>query len=143
MQYNLQWDQLKCVKTDEICVDRGVDKSDNSKRLMTKLNVSLVIHCIIHQQILFGKRLNLSVCWNIISEKTLTSITLVETYSQFYIFYLLIHGIYVFPFVNINMCVYILYENIISSNLGLPKKVCRLLLYVIRLRKGCIRSKWN
>lgn len=63
-QYNLKWNQLKCVTT-----DGGKNMCGTGKGLVgqifkaceeAKYNKPLVIHCIIHQQVLCAKNLNLS-----------------------------------------------------------------------------------
>ena len=62
--FNLQWNQLKCVTT-----DGGKNMCGTGKGLVGKIfkaceeakcSKPLVIHCIIHQQALCGKHLNLS-----------------------------------------------------------------------------------
>jgi len=63
-EYNLEWKQLKCITTDggrNMCgtrtglvglINRAIENSDGLK--------SLAFHCIIHQQALCGKHVDLS-----------------------------------------------------------------------------------
>lgn len=63
-QYNLKWNQLKCVTTDgakNMCgTGKGLVGQIFKACEEAKCTKPLVIHCIIHQQVLCGKHLNLS-----------------------------------------------------------------------------------
>ncbi|CAM4600186.1 unnamed protein product [Lepidochelys olivacea] len=63
-QYNLQWKQLKCITT-----DRGRNMCSSKKGLVGQIYKAcervgcpkpMILHCILHQQALYGKYLDLS-----------------------------------------------------------------------------------
>ena len=64
LQYNLQRNQLKCVTTDggkNMCgTQKGLVGQIYKACEELKCTKPMVIHCIIHQQALCGKHLNLS-----------------------------------------------------------------------------------